>query len=171
MRAGNLLLFVGVLVTAAFSLLNWSVITAETPISLGFAQVTAPLGLILLSAMVSVATMALLLLFIQQTRSLKEYRRAEKELQSQRELADKAEASRFVELRRHLDESFERWQSTWAESMAAQHQQREALGDRMLERMGEEGRVLSALLGEIEDKLDRHLASTGSAVSAVSARG
>lgn len=165
MRAGNLLMLLGVLVVAAFSLLNWTVITAETPLSLGFAEVRAPLGLILLGAMVAVATLALLLLFIQQTRSLREYRRSEKALQSQRELADKAEASRFVELRRHLDESFARWQTTWTESMAEQNRQREALEARMLARMGEESRTMSALLGEIEDKLDRHLAPGTRAVS------
>lgn len=165
MRAGNLLLLLGTLVVAAFSLLNWGVIMAETPISLGFMQVQAPLGLILFGAMVVVATLALLLLYIQQARALREIRRSEKALQAQRELADKAEASRFVELRRHLDESFDRWQTTWAESMASQHQQREALERRLIERMDEDGRALSALLGEMEDKLDRHLAPGGNPVS------
>lgn len=165
MRAGNLLLLIGTLVVAAFALLNWGVIMAETPISLGFAEVRAPLGLILLAAMVSVATLALLLLFIQQARAMGEFRRSEKALQAQRELADKAEASRFVELGRHLDVSFAQWQQRWSESVAAQKQQHEALEKRLLERMDEENRVLSALLGEIEDKLDRHLAQGGNAVS------
>lgn len=165
MRAGNLLLLLGALVVAAFSMLNWGVITTDTTVSLGFAQVQAPMGLILLVAMVSVATLALLLLLVQQARALKEYRRSEKALQAQRELADKAEASRFVELRRHLDESFEKWQSAWSASMASQNQHREALEQRMLERLDEENRVLSALLGEIEDKLDRHLAQGGPALS------
>jgi hypothetical protein len=165
MRAGNLLLLLGALVVAAFSLLNWGVIVAETPISLGFAQVQAPMGLILLGAMVSVAMLALLLLFIQQARALKEYRRSEKALQAQRELADKAEASRFVDLSRHLDESFEKWQASWTGAMASQNQHREAFEQRVLERLDEENRALSALLGEIEDKLDRHLAQGGTSVS------
>lgn len=165
MRAGNLLLLMGTLIVAAFALLNWGVIMAETPISLGFAEVRAPLGLILLAAMVSVASLALLLLFVQQTRALGEIRRSEKALQAQRELADKAEASRFVELGRHLDASFDQWQTRWTDAMAAQSQQREALEKRLLERMDEENRTLSALLGEIEDKLDRHLTQGGGAVS------
>lgn len=165
MRAGNLLLLLGTLVVAAFALLNWGVIMAETPISLGFAEVRAPLGLILLAAMVSVASLALLLLFVQQTRALGEIRRSEKALQAQRELADKAEASRFVELGRHLDASFDQWQTRWTDAMAAQSQQREALEKRLLERMDEENRALSALLGEIEDKLDRHLTQGGGVVS------
>lgn len=168
MRAGNLLLLMGTLVVAAFALLNWGVIMAETPISLGFAELHAPLGLIMLAAMVAVASLALLLLFIQQTRAMGEFHRSEKALQAQRELADKAEASRFVELGRHLDASFEQWQNRWTESMAAQSQQREALEARLLQRMDEENRALSALLGEIEDKLDRHLAQGSSAAVSAS---
>lgn len=165
MRAGTLLLVAGAVVVAAFSLLNWSVIVAETPISLGVAEVSAPMGLILLGAMVSVAVLALLMAFVQQARAMQEFRRSEKELRTQRELADRAEASRFVELRSHLDEAFTRWQTTLTESMAAQDRQRESAERRLMERMDEDARVVSALLGEMEDKLDRNLALRGGSLS------
>lgn len=165
MRAGNLLLIVGALLVGAFALLNWGVIVAETPISLGFTEVQAPMGLILFSAVVAVAVLALLVVFVQQARAMREFRRTEKELRAQRELADKAEQSRFVELRQHLDESFARWQASWTEALSAQNAQREATERRLIERMDEDGRALSALLGEIEDKLDRELDTRAASAS------
>ena len=88
---------------ALFTALNWSAFVAPTTLSLGFAKVQAPLGLIMLALLAILTTLFLLYLVYLQTTVLLETRRHAKELQAQRELADQAEASRFTELRGHLD--------------------------------------------------------------------
>jgi uncharacterized integral membrane protein len=88
---------------ALFALLNWSAFLAPTTLSLGFAQVQAPLGLIMLGLIAILTALFLGYLLYLQTTVLFDARRHAKELQAQRELADQAEASRFTELRTHLE--------------------------------------------------------------------
>jgi uncharacterized integral membrane protein len=88
---------------ALFAALNWRVIIAQTTLSLGFAEVQAPLGLVLLALLGLLTTLFLLYVVYLQTTVLLETRRHARELQAQRELADQAEASRFTELRGFLD--------------------------------------------------------------------
>jgi uncharacterized integral membrane protein len=88
---------------ALFAALNWSAFLAPTTLSLGFAQVQAPLGLIMLGLIAALAALFLGYLVYLQSTVLLEARRHAKELQAQRELADQAEVSRFTELRSYLD--------------------------------------------------------------------
>ena len=87
-----------VLLFAAFVAANWSAFLASTTLSLLFTTVQAPLGLLLLVMLGAVVALFLSYMAWWQGRVLLETRRHTKELQSQRELADKAEASRFTEL-------------------------------------------------------------------------
>ena len=82
-----------------FSALNWNVLIAPTDLSLAVAQVKAPLGLIMLGLIVALAAVFLIYIVVLQAGMMSESRRVAKELKAQRELADKAEASRFDELR------------------------------------------------------------------------
>src|SRR5688572_2842906 len=103
MRARFILLVIAILAVAAFAALNWSEFTRASPLWFGAVVMDAPLGLIMLSLLglallafiISAATM--------RTRSLVESRHHYKTLEAQRALADKAEASRFTELRTYLD--------------------------------------------------------------------
>lgn len=93
---------------ATFVGVNWTEINRPVELSLLFTDVHFPLGLILLALMV-----VLLLLFVgfmtyMQGTLLKETRRHARELSAQRELADKAEVSRFTDLRAHLDKEVTR---------------------------------------------------------------
>jgi uncharacterized integral membrane protein len=88
---------------AAFALLNWSAFLAPTTLSLGFGQVQAPLGLIMLALIAILTALFLGYLLYLQTTVLFEARRHARELQAQRELAAQAEASRFTELRSYLE--------------------------------------------------------------------
>src|SRR5262245_52449922 len=91
-----------------FMFANWAAITAPTQVSLVVAQVQAPLGLILLVCLVVVVVVFLFLMVFQQAGVILETRRYAKELTAQRTLADQAEASRFTELRKHLDARLDR---------------------------------------------------------------
>ena len=103
MRGRMIFLVLAVLAVAGFAAQNWGEINRSTPLNFGIMVTEAPLGLILLSLLgltllaylVSTATM--------RTHSLLEARQHAKALQAQRDLADKAEASRFTDLRQQLD--------------------------------------------------------------------
>lgn len=101
------LLLVGVAIVA-FVGVNWAEMTRPTDLSLIFAEVRAPLGLVLIGLMALLSAVFVALVAYQQGTVLVETRRHAKELAVQRELADKAEASRFTDLRAHLDKEVAR---------------------------------------------------------------
>ena len=97
-----LLLIIAVLI-GGLAALNWEILAAPSEVNLGLTTIHAPLGILMLGL-----TLLLCVLFIAYVLSLQgsvmlEARRHNKEMTAQRELADKAEASRFTDLRAHLD--------------------------------------------------------------------
>jgi hypothetical protein len=89
-------------ILSVFALLNWSTIAAPAPVSVGFATINAPLGLVMLVAAGLLTALFLAFIVYQQGAALVDARRFAKDLHAQRELADKAEASRFTDLRGYL---------------------------------------------------------------------
>jgi hypothetical protein len=82
-------------------------------------------------------------------------RRYAKEMKVQRELADKAEASRFTELHDFLKLGLDELDAR-ADSNARDVGKRiETLEQRMTAKLDEATRSLSAYVGEVDDKLDR----------------
>ena len=108
MSLRSFLLLVVLAVIVAFMGLNWAVMTEPADLSLWFTTIKMPLGLALLGLMAVLAIVFVVLLAYQQGTVLLETRRHAKELAIQRDLADKAEASRFTELRAQLDREVER---------------------------------------------------------------
>ncbi|WP_353092732.1 LapA family protein [Methylibium sp.] len=140
-----------------FALLNWPAFTAPTALNLGFAEVNAPLGLIML--VVSGVLVGLFLVYIvfQQAGVIMEARRYAKELKSHRELADTAEASRFTELRAFLDGELRKIEAQGAAATRELGARLERLELQLQEKLAESTRTLSAYVGEVDDKLDRLL--------------
>jgi uncharacterized integral membrane protein len=103
MQLRNLVLVVILAAVVVFVVLNWSVIMSPTTLSLGVAEVQAPLGLVMLGLLGVVTALFLLYVVYLQTSVLLEARRHARELEAQRQLADQAEASRFTELRNYID--------------------------------------------------------------------
>lgn len=103
---------------AAFVLVNWAVLNTPTTLSLAFAEVQAPLGVVMLGFIVAVTVLFLGYIAYLQMSGLLEMRRHGKELQAQRQLADQAEASRFTELRGFLEAEFARQATRRSESEA-----------------------------------------------------
>jgi uncharacterized integral membrane protein len=99
----TVVLLVVLTLIALFAALNWTAFVAPTTLSFGVAQVQAPLGLIMLGLLAILTALFLLYVAYLQTTVILEWRRHAKELQAQRERADQAEASRFTELRAHVD--------------------------------------------------------------------
>ena len=136
------LLFILVLV-AIFTAQNWGTFITPTELSLGFTVATVPLGLILLGFLALITLLFLAFVVYLQTSALLETRRYSKELQASRELADKAEASRFTELRTALE----------AERLAVIARIDQVRGE-LHTSIEQSGNTLAAYIGELEDRLD-----------------
>ena len=76
---------------AAFAAVNWGVFTTPTTLSLVFATVEAPLGLIMLGLAVLLTVLFLVFLVYLETSVIIETRRHARELRAHRELAERAE--------------------------------------------------------------------------------
>ncbi len=120
LRSLFLLLLCAAIVT--FVGVNWEAMNAPAHLNLLFDEVDAPLGLVLLGLMAVLAIAFISVLAYTQGAVLIETRRHTKEMAEQRDLADKAEASRFTELRSYLDQETTRLaeatKSTGAETLA-----------------------------------------------------
>ena len=99
-----LLLILGLIV--AFSALNWAAFNVPTRLYLGLTEIDAPLGLVMLGIIAGLTMFFLGFVVFVQASALFESRRQAQELTANRELADKAEASRFTELRQYVTEEF-----------------------------------------------------------------
>ena len=156
MRTRMIVLILPILLIAGFVALNWSEFLRTSTLSLGFGLVEAPLGLVMLALL----TLALLGFLASAAATETEYllatRQYARELSTQRELADKAEASRFTELRVFLDnqarDSLQREEALVRAFTASVRQSQQELQTRI----DQQGNSLAAALGEMEDKLDRH---------------
>lgn len=153
LRTLLIVLVLGVVVI--FALLNWSVFTAPTTLSIGFTSVEAPLGLILLGAIGALTLLFLIYLVYLQASALMESRQYSRELKNQRELADRAEESRFTELRSSLETELRRIADQMADSNTAMNTRLDGLAHDLRSAIEQSTNSLSAYIGEIEDRLER----------------
>ncbi len=138
-----------------FTAANWGAITASTQVSLLVTRVEAPLGLILLTFLVVVALVFLFLMAYQQAGVILETRRAAKELAAQRALADQAEASRFTELRKHLDVRLDNLHEEIRSPGDTMTARIDRLETALREHIDHTGNTLAAYIGEVDDRVER----------------
>jgi hypothetical protein len=143
------LLSLVVVLIAALAALNWGILGAPTVMSIGLMQVTAPFGLIMLALTMLLGLMCLLYVFYLQSTVMLDTRRHMKELQAQRDLADRAEASRFTELRTFIDAQ-----------EAKQALRADTLHKALLARLEESDNTVAAHIGQLEDRLDHRSSAT-----------
>jgi hypothetical protein len=149
------LVLIGVLgLFLAFMILNWATIMAPTTLNLAIAEVIAPLGLVMLGMMALLTALFLVFIVYLQTSVLFEARRHAKELQSNRELADKAEASRFTELRQYMDAEIQKQTTAQAEAESTLLAKLDTLNADIHRAIDVSGKSLSAYIGELEDRLE-----------------
>ena len=103
MRARTIFLIVGIFLIAGFAMLNVDEFTRTSVLSLGFTTMQVPLGLVMLLLVVAILLVFLATTIYMQSANLIETRQYARELTAQRTLADKAEASRFTELRQYME--------------------------------------------------------------------
>lgn len=157
-RTGILLIVV--LLIAGLAALNWGTLSAPAEVSLGVTQVTAPLGLLMLGLTALLGLFFLIYVLYLQSTVLLEARRHAKEMQVQRDLADKAEASRFTELRDFLAAQEQQHMAENGERHAALLERIERLEEALRLRVEQADQTLAAHIGQLEDRLDRRAAGT-----------
>lgn len=157
LRALSLTLVLAFVLLAAFATLNWVAIAAPSTLSLGFINVSASLGMVMLGFTATISGLFIIYILLLQAGVILDARRLTKEVKAQRELADTAEASRFTELRTLLEGELRRIEAQGAASHSEFGARIEQSERGMQDKLAEATATLSAYLGEIEDKLDRAL--------------
>ena len=158
MRARLLFIVLAGVVVAGLAALNWGEVTRTSRLNFGLILTDAPLAGILLAILAITLVVFLVSSAIQESRNLIAWNRHAKELQAQRDLADKAEASRFTDLRQHIDSTLRdsRQRDALAggdfeKSMLQSHRDLRAQLDAM-------NRTLLARLAELESRVDHRSA-------------
>lgn len=140
---------------AVFAALNWDVFLVPADLSLGVAVVQMPLGVVMLCLLVLMTVLFLVFAAYIQTSALLEFRRYAKELQVQRELAEKSEASRFTELRNQLETEMLKLSNLNAESRSVVLARVDQVGNDLRTSIENSGNTLAAYIGEVDDRLGR----------------
>jgi hypothetical protein len=149
-----ILLVVAILLVAAFAALNWSEVMRTSPLLFGPVVADAPLGAILLVLLALAVVAFVVSAGAIRTSALLESRHHYKELEAQRALADKAEASRFTELRAYLDENLREMRER--DTMRTAEMQRE-----MRAQTETTNRMLAARLNELEHRMESRFERAG----------
>ena len=138
-----------------FAAANWGLLMAPASLNLLVMQVDGPLGAILLGATLVLGALFGVYVLSLRTAALMDMRRHMRELDAQRALADKAEASRFTALGTQLEKE-----------VAGLRSALDAARTELLVRVGEMEKAmhakqdevassLAAHVGQVDDKLDR----------------
>jgi uncharacterized integral membrane protein len=150
-----MLLLIILTVIAAFAVLNWNVFIAPTDLSLGVTRVQVPLGLVMLGLLIFVAALFLVFVVYLQTSALLETRRHKRDLYANRELADNAEASRFTELRKFLEDELLKQANLNKESHSEVLARFLQLEQDLRAFIEQSGNTLAAYIGELDDRLEK----------------
>ena len=155
MRIRTLILLVVLVLIGVFAVVNWKAIMTPMSLSVLVTQVQAPLGLIMLAISALLAVLFLLYIVYLQSSVLFDTRRHAREMQEQRELADKAEASRFTELRTFLQAELLKLAGESNEAQARLTARLDQLQRDLGATMAQTENSLSAYIGELDDRLQR----------------
>ena len=150
----GVVILVALFLLAVFTLANWSVLSAPATLSFIAFEVDGPLGVIMLGVTLVLVALFVLYALTLRTSMLMESRRHSQELQAQRTLAETAEASRLSELRTQIEQEFAQLRG----AIAGVDTRMDAVEQSMKQSLDEAANGLAALVGEMDDKVDRALA-------------
>ncbi len=146
MHLRSIVLLLTVLAIAALAALNWPSLATPTLVSLGVVTFDAPLGLLMLALTTLLGVVCIVYVLSLQGSVLVETRRHTKEMLVQRELADKAEASRFTELRTYFEAQHQ-------QSHAALMARMDNLQAHLAARAEQSDNTMAAYVGQLEHQL------------------
>jgi uncharacterized integral membrane protein len=151
----TILVLLAVAAIAVFAMLNWQEFTRPTTLRLGLGTIEAPLGLIMLVLTVLLLVLFLLFVTYLQTSALLESRRHTRELQTQRQLAEHAEASRYSQLREYVQAELLKLTDKQEQDHARISGRLDQLDSDLRKVIEQTGNTLAAYIGELEDRLQR----------------
>ena len=168
MRTRTIVLVVAILLVAGFAALNWTEMVRPSTLMFGPIAADVPLGLTMLVLLAVTLVLFLASSLAMRAQSLMDYRQHQKTLEAQRDLADRAEASRFVDLRQHLDTHLKDMRER--DAIAASEFDKAMLQSRreLQVQMEQINRTISARLTEIEARLDSRFDRIGMPLGAAS---
>ena len=149
MKSRVALLVLVIVVIGVLGFFNFPYLAQNVPMSLGFTTVEAPLGLILLGLTALMAIVFIAYVITMQGAWLLEARAHSKEMAAQRELADRAEASRFTELRIAIENLHKEEERRLLERL-------DSLDARLHARVQESDNSTAAYVGQLEQQLRSH---------------
>ncbi len=150
----TVILLIAVVITA-FTVLNWGIFVVPAELSLGVTTVRASLGLVMLGLAAALTIFFLAFAVGLQAAARKESRRQAAQIQAARELAEKAETSRYTKLREVLEEGLRKEETRTVKSTdLVLTQLRQESGD-LKTLIEQSGNTLAAYIGEAEDRLER----------------
>ena len=161
MNLRTIILLLIAIVIAALAVLNWNTLITPTTVSLGVTDIEAPLGAIMLGLTILLCVFFLAYVLSMHGSVLMETRRHSKEMTNQRELADKAEMSRFTELRGFLETQQRQSQDLFNARM-------DAMEARIGVRSQEAENSTAAFMGQLEDQLRKRGGSNDGGASSSS---
>lgn len=155
MKLRTLSILIVLAAVGAFSVLNWEVIVKPTPLSLGFIDVEAPLGLVMLGLFVLLTALLLIFIVFLQTSALLDAHRHSRELKASQTLAEIAETSRFSELKGFLDIELKKLANAGNDSTVTLRERLDKLERDLHSALEQTGNTMVAHIGELEDRLER----------------
>ncbi len=153
MRARLLFIVIAVFFTGAIAVQNWPEFARSAPMSIGPFSMDMSLGLLMLTLLGIALAVLLVSSATLESRHLLEHRKHARALHAQRELAENAEASRFTDLRTHLDSHLK--ESRQRDAIVASEFERTVLqSQRELRGQIEQlNHMMATRLGELEGRL------------------
>lgn len=158
MRTKILLLIIGIVLIAAFGVLNVDEFTRTSTLNFGFTTMQLPLGLVMTILVIAILLIFLLTTLYMHSTNLIETRKYAKELTIQRELADKAEASRFTDLRRYMETQAALATNQSSDTIAAIDRRIVQTEKLLLQRLEQTDNTNAAYWGQHDDALMRNRA-------------
>lgn len=155
MRARTIFLIITIALLVGFAMLNVNEFTRTSTINLGITTMQVPLGLVMLVVALAILVIFLVTTLYMHSASLMETRRYTKELTAQRDLADKAEASRFTELRKFIEAQHAGTLQREAAAATVVNERLTQFQAVLLHRVDQSDNSTAAYIGQMQDSFAR----------------
>lgn len=155
MRARTIFLILAIVLLVGFAMLNVDEFTRTSTLNLGVTTMQVPLGLMMLLVSLGILLIFLVTTLYMHSANLIESRKHHKELAAQRDLADKAEASRFTELRRFIESQNANNVHRESASTASISDRLTQIQAALIQRLDQSDNTTAAHIGQMQDAMAR----------------
>jgi hypothetical protein len=165
MRAKTIFLIIAIVLVAAFAALNLDEFTRVSTLSLGVTTIQVALGLVMLVLLIASLLVFLASTIYMQSTHMIEVRKYARDLTAQRELADRAEASRYTELRTYIESQANAAVHREAANATVISERLAQTQAAVLHRLEQSDNTAAAYFGQLEDRMERRQGPADSGLS------